>query len=142
MEKVRIETRELHFSTHGEGDIIDLTNKVQKTLNELNLTKGTVTCFVPGSTAGLTTIEYERGLKKDLPILMEKLIPKRSNYHHNATWGDGNAFSHLRHALIGPSLTVPFSEGKLILGTSQQIVFLEFDNTPRKRKVILQFIGI
>ncbi len=142
MEKVKIETRELQFSTHGDGDVIDLTNKVQKVLDELKFTKGVVTCFVPGSTAGLTTIEYEPGLKKDLPILMEKLIPKRSNYHHNATWGDGNAFSHLRHALIGPSLTVPFLNGKLILGTWQQIVFLEFDNTPRKRKVILQFIGI
>ena len=142
MEKVKIETRELQFSTNGDGDVIDLTNKVQKVLDELKLTKGVVTCFIPGSTAGLTTIEYEPGLKKDLPDLMEKLIPKRSNYHHNATWGDGNAFSHLRHALIGPSLTIPFSEGKLILGTWQQIVFLEFDNTPRKRKVILQFIGI
>jgi len=142
VEKVKIENRELRFSTHGDGDVIDLTNRVQKVLDELKLTKGTVTCFVPGSTAGLTTIEYEPGLKKDLPILMEKLIPKRSNYHHNATWGDGNAFSHLRHALIGPSVTIPFSDGKLILGTWQQIVFLEFDNTPRKRKVILQFIGI
>lgn len=142
MEKVKIETRELHFTTTGDGDVIDLTNKVQRVLNELKLSKGIVTCFVPGSTGGLTTIEYEPGLKKDLPNLMEKLIPKRGNYHHNATWGDGNAFSHLRHAIIGPSLTIPFCDGKLILGTWQQIVFLEFDNTSRSRRVILQFIGI
>lgn len=142
MEKVKIETRELHFTTTGDGDVIDLTNKVQRVLNELKLSKGIVTCFVPGSTGGLTTIEYEPGLKKDLPNLMEKLIPKRGNYHHNATWGDGNAFSHLRHAIIGPSLTIPFYDGKLILGTWQQIVFLEFDNTSRSRRVILQFIGI
>ena len=142
MDKVKIQNLELSFSTKGEGDIIDITARVQKALDKVKLKDGIVTCFMPGSTAALTTIEYEPGLKKDLPTLMEKLIPKREKYHHNATWSDGNGFSHLRHALIGASLTVPFNEGKLLLGTWQQIVFLEFDNTSRQRKVVLQFLGI
>ena len=142
MDKLKVNTVELSFSTKGEGDVIDLTPRVQRALDETSLQNGIVVCFVPGSTAAVTTIEYEPGLKKDLPAVMEKLIPKRERYHHNATWGDGNAYAHLRHALVGPSLTVPFKEGKLILGTWQQIVFLEFDNRPRHRRLVLQFMGI
>jgi secondary thiamine-phosphate synthase enzyme len=100
-----------------------------------------VTAFVAGSTAGITTLEYEPGLIKDFPRLMEKLIPSNEVYHHDETWHDGNGFSHLRSAVIGTDLTVPFVNGKLLLGTWQQVVFCEFDNRPRSRKVIFQIIG-
>ncbi len=141
MDNVKVQTKELAFSTKGDGEVIDLTDKVQKALSEVNLKDGIVTCFAVGSTAGITTIEYEPGLKQDLPDLMEKLVPAKDSYKHNATWGDGNGFSHLRHSLIGASITIPFEAGNLLVGTWQQIVFLEFDNTQRQRTVILQFIG-
>ena len=132
----------MSFSTKGNGEIIDLTDKIQNALYEAKFKEGIVTCFIVGSTSGITTIEYEPGLLQDLPNLMEKLIPVNDVYKHNATWGDGNGFSHLRHSLIGASLTIPFEAGNLLLGTWQQVVFLEFDNTQRQRTVILQFMGI
>ncbi len=105
------------------------------------LQNGIVNLFVPGSTGGLTTIEYESGLVQDFSELMEKIIPSNVTYHHDARWGDGNGFSHVRSSLLGPSLTVPFSDGTLNLGTWQQIVFLDFDNRSRSRTILLQFIG-
>ncbi|MDD5613444.1 MAG: secondary thiamine-phosphate synthase enzyme YjbQ [Candidatus Omnitrophica bacterium] len=138
---LKIEGHILNLSTTGEGDIIDITSDVQSALVKFKMKTGVVTCFIPGSTAFLTTIEYESGLIHDLPQLLEKLIPKASNYAHNAAWGDGNGFSHLRASLIGPSLSVPFKAGKLCLGTWQQIVFVECDNRARNRSVELQFIG-
>ena len=139
---VRIEGEQLSLSTTGDGDIIDITSDVQSALSKLKMKKGVVTCFIPGSTAFLTVIEYESGLIHDLPQILQKLVPKEAKYAHNATWGDGNGFSHLRASLIGPSLSVPFREGKLTLGTWQQIIFVECDNKPRNRSVELQFIGI
>jgi len=121
--------------------MLDLTSHVSKKLTESGLENGTVTLFVTGSTAGITTIEYEEGLVKDFSELMEKLIPSTVTYHHDARWGDGNGFSHVRASLLGPSLTVPFYDGKLALGTWQQIVFVDFDNRERSRKIILQFMG-
>ncbi len=100
-----------------------------------------MTVIVPGSTAGITTIEYEPGLLRDLPEFFERIIPSGVMYGHDATWGDGNGFSHLRAAIIGPSVTVPVSEGGLVLGTWQQIVFLEFDNRPRSRRVHFSLVG-
>jgi secondary thiamine-phosphate synthase enzyme len=100
-----------------------------------------VNVFVQGSTASVTTIEYEPGLMKDLPEFYEKIIPRKKGYAHDDTWGDANGYAHLRASLQGPSITIPFSNGELLLGTWQQIVFLEFDNRPRQRKVILQFVG-
>ena len=97
--------------------------------------------FVPGSTAGLTTIEYEPGLKKDFSLLMEKIIPKNARYFHEETWNDGNGHSHIRASLLGPSLTLPFGDGKLLLGTWQQIVLVDFDNRPRARSLVVQFNG-
>jgi secondary thiamine-phosphate synthase enzyme len=138
---MKVITKEINFATNGEGDVIDVTPQVEKLLKETNFKDGIVSCFIHGSTAGITTIEYEPGLKKDLPKILEKLIPKSANYNHNLTWGDGNGYAHLRHALIGPSLAIPFKDKKLILGTWQQIVFLEFDNRKRNRRLILQFIG-
>ena len=136
-----IETSELTFKTRGAGDIIDLTDKIKGAVRDSGVTSGTITAFVPGSTAGLTTIEFEPGLLKDVPELMEKLVPSDRSYQHDETWHDGNGFSHLRSALIGPDITVPFAAGKLLLGTWQQVVFLEFDNKPRSRRIIVQIIG-
>jgi len=131
----------LSFSTGGFSDMKDLTGDVSKKLAENKLQKGIVNLFVPGSTGGLTTIEYESGLVQDFFELMEKIIPSNVTYHHDARWGDGNGFSHVRSSLLGPSLTVPFSDGTLNLGTWQQIVFLDFDNRSRSRTILLQFIG-
>ncbi|MGD8536203.1 MAG: secondary thiamine-phosphate synthase enzyme YjbQ [Candidatus Aminicenantes bacterium] len=131
----------LSFSTRGFSDMKDLTGDVSKKLAENKLQNGIVNLFVPGSTGGLTTIEYESGLVQDFSELMEKIIPSNVTYHHDARWGDGNGFSHVRSSLLGPSLTVPFSDGTLSLGTWQQIVFLDFDNRSRSRTIVLQFIG-
>lgn len=136
-----IKTLELKLETSGDGDIQDITVDTNSALKTSGLIEGTATLFVPGSTAALTTIEYEPGLLKDLPKLMQKLIPAGVEYEHDNTWHDGNGFSHLRAALIGPDITVPFAGGKLILGTWQQIVFLEFDNRPRSRTVVIQLNG-
>jgi len=131
----------LSLSTSGFGDVKDLTGGVSQKLSEHGLKSGIVNLFVPGSTGGLTTIEYESGLVKDFSELMEKIIPSNVSYHHDARWGDGNGFSHIRSSLLGPSLTVPFSEGTLNLGTWQQIVFVDFDNRSRSRTILLQFMG-
>ena len=131
----------LGFSTEGFNDMKDLTGDISKKLAENKLQNGIVNLFVPGSTGGLTTIEYESGLVQDFSELMEKIIPSNVTYHHDARWGDGNGFSHVRSSLLGPSLTVPFSNGMLSLGTWQQIVFLDFDNRSRSRTILLQFIG-
>ena len=136
-----VKTDELRFNTSGPGDIVDLTNQIQQTVKKSGITSGTVTVFAPGSTTGITTIEYEPGLLKDIPQLMEKLVPSDKTYHHDETWHDGNGFSHLRSALVGSDMTIPFVGGKLTLGTWQQVVFLEFDNRPRNRTVVLQMIG-
>ena len=102
---------------------------------------GILTVFVPGATAGVTTIEYEPGLVHDLKEAFEKIAPRRGEYMHNARWGDGNGFSHVRASFLGPALTVPFGDKGLTLGTWQQIVLVDFDNRPRTREVIFQFIG-
>ena len=136
-----IETYGIQLETDGDGDILDLTPKVTESVSKSGISSGTVTVFVPGSTAGITTVEYEPGLKKDLPEFFEKIIPRGKTYHHDATWGDGNGFSHVRAALVGPSLSVPVASGKLILGTWQQIVLLDFDNRPRKREIVVQVMG-
>jgi len=132
---------ELTFTTKGNNDIKDLTGPVDQRLAASRLKNGIVTLFVPGSTAGLTTIEYESGLVHDLASALERLVPSDISYEHNRRWGDDNGYAHVRHALIGPSLTIPFTDGQLELGTWQQIIFIDFDNRPRTRKVILQFIG-
>lgn len=131
----------LSFSTNGFGDMKDLTGLVSQKLSENKLKNGVVTVFIPGSTGGLTTVEYESGLVKDFSELMEKIIPSNASYHHDARWGDGNGFSHVRASLLGPSLSVPYTNGSLSLGTWQQIVFVDFDNRSRSRTIVLQFMG-
>ena len=132
---------EIALKTKGATDLIDITDKVEAALGKAGLAQGIVVVFVVGSTAAITTFEYEPGLISDMKAQYEKLAPCGQHYAHDATWGDANGFSHVRSALQGPSLTIPFSSGKLILGTWQQIVLAEFDNRPRSRKVILQFMG-
>jgi secondary thiamine-phosphate synthase enzyme len=136
-----VETKQLSIHTRGEGEILDITSEVADALVETGLKKGIVTVFVPGSTGALTTIEYEPGLLKDLPNLLERIAPKNSVYEHEKRWHDGNGHSHVRASLIGPSLTVPFASGRLTLGTWQQIVFIELDVHSRVRNLILQIIG-
>jgi secondary thiamine-phosphate synthase enzyme len=127
--------------TAGFNDIHDITGDVSDLVKESGLGSGTATVFVTGSTGGVTTIEFEPGLVKDIPEALEKVAPTGKTYHHDATWGDGNGFSHVRAALVGPSLTVPFRDGRLMLGTWQQIVLLDFDNKARKRSVAVQIMG-
>jgi secondary thiamine-phosphate synthase enzyme len=134
-------TKTIAVSTAGAGGIVDITNLVSDAVLAGEIPSGTVTVFVPGSTGGLTTIEYEPGLLTDLPELMERLIPSNREYKHDQTWHDGNGFSHLRAALVGPDITIPFVSKRLTLGTWQQIVFLEFDNHARRRDLIVQIMG-
>jgi secondary thiamine-phosphate synthase enzyme len=129
------------FDTGGDGTIEDLTGIARDVVTDSGVTTGQLTVAVPGSTAAITTIEYEPGLLRDLPEFFERIIPSKRTYGHDATWGDGNGFSHLRAALIGPSVTVPVSGGAPVLGTWQQIVFLEFDNRPRNRRVHFSVVG-
>jgi len=136
-----VKTKQLSFRTHGEGDILDVTRDVADAVVETELKNGIVTVFVPGSTGALTTIEYEPGLLKDLPDMLERVAPKNLAYEHEKRWHDGNGHSHVRASLIGPSLTVPFANGRLTLGTWQQIVFLELDVHSRNRNLVLQIIG-
>jgi len=131
----------IRVATKGDGDIIDLTAKVAQSVTDSGIADGTVLTFVPGSTAAITTIEYEPGLIADLPEFFERLIPSNQTYHHDATWGDGNGYAHLRAALVGASFTCPIVGGRLMLGTWQQIVLLEFDNRPRRREIIVQIQG-
>lgn len=134
-------TDQFSVSTNGESHMLDVTKQVQRVVSDHDLTEGSALVFVSGSTAGLTTIEYEPGLKKDFPALFEKLAPKSAHYHHEDTWHDGNGHSHVRASLLGPSLSVPFSRGKLLLGTWQQILLVDFDNRPRERRVVVQLQG-
>lgn len=136
-----VESREIRFRTHNEGEILDITEKTETIVRSSKLKNGAVLLFVPGSTAALTTIEYEPGLLVDLPHAFERLAPKDARYEHEIRWHDGNGHSHVRASMIGPDLTVPFLEKKLALGTWQQIVFIELDTRPRDRTVIVQLIG-
>ncbi|RME43041.1 MAG: YjbQ family protein [Chloroflexi bacterium] len=135
-------TRQLEFRTQGNCDFIDLTERIQGALGELPLRSGVVTIFTPSSTSALTTIEFESGALADLERFFEQVAPQfGQEYRHNLRWHDGNGHSHLRATMLGPSLTVPFVEGRLTLGTWQQILFIDFDNRPRLRRVVLQFMG-
>jgi len=134
-------TKRISFRTKGNCDILDITGDVTGELSGCELTVGTVTIFVAGSTAGLSTIEYEPGLVADLKNAWQRLVPANIGYEHDSRWGDGNGFAHVRACLLGPSLVVPFQDKHLLLGTWQQIVLVDFDNRPRSRQVILQFMG-
>lgn len=134
-------TRTIELKTKGNGHIVDITREVAEEVADSGLKDGTVTVFVPGSTGGVTTVEYEPGLLSDLQDLFDRLVPTNIHYQHNLRWGDGNGHAHVRASLLGPSLTVPFVDQKLTLGTWQQIAFIDFDNRPRSRELVLQLMG-
>lgn len=134
-------TKKIKLSTKGNTDVIDITANVQDAVTESKLAKGTVTIFVPGSTGGITTVEYEPGLVQDLKTFFEKIAPKSGTYQHNIRWQDGNGYAHVRASFLGPSMSVPFIDKELQLGTWQQIIFIDFDNRPRTREVIVQIVG-
>lgn len=131
-------TKNFQVSTKGYTDIIDITRQISSIIAYENITNGSVLVFINGSTAGITTIEYEPGLLEDLPAAYERIAPSNIYYKHDETWGDGNGAAHVRSAMTGCSITVPISDGALMLGTWQQVVLIDFDNRPRNRKVIVQ----
>jgi len=134
-------TERLSIRTKGECDIIDITADVERIVSQSGVDCGTVTVFISGSTAGVTTIEYEPGAVGDFREMWERLVPRDISYRHDQRWGDGNGYSHVRASTLGPSLTVPFSNRALLLGTWQQIIIVDFDNRPRSREIILQILG-
>lgn len=134
-------TKVITVSSNGEGDMIDMTRQTDESIKASGLQDGIVTIFVSGSTASITTIEYEVGLKKDFPKMLARIAPSEIEYEHDNTWHDANGHSHVRASLVGPSLTVPFKNKSLMLGTWQQIVLLEMDTRPRERKIVLQIVG-
>lgn len=138
---MKIINERITLATRGSGDLINITEKLSLLLEGSELKMGNITVFVVGSTAGITTFEYEPGLIKDMEEMYERLAPSNKHYHHDDTWGDANGFSHIRATLTGPTVTIPFENGKLLLGTWQQVVLAEFDNRPRKREIVVQIIG-
>jgi secondary thiamine-phosphate synthase enzyme len=134
-------TSKISLQTAGGSEVIDITSRIQEEISAAAIKSGTVTVFVSGSTAGLSTIEYEPGVVTDFTDMFERLIPQDIKYNHDKAWGDGNGHSHVRASLLGPSLVIPFNDRKLLLGTWQQVVLVDFDNRPRSRQVILQIIG-
>jgi secondary thiamine-phosphate synthase enzyme len=134
-------TKEIRVQTRGECDIVNLTDRVQEAVGSSGLKDGVVTVFVGGSTAAITTIEYEPGLLQDLPAALERVAPKNVEYKHEEMWHDGNGHSHVRASILGPSLVIPFKERRLCLGTWQQIVLLELDIRARTRNITLQILG-
>jgi secondary thiamine-phosphate synthase enzyme len=137
-----VETHSFTLKTKGNTSLTDITEQVQDKLTSSGFVEGNALVFVSGSTAGITTIEYEPGLLKDYPAFFEKIIPSNQRYSHDETWHDGNGHSHVRASLQGASFTVPFIHKKLLLGTWQQIILIDFDNHPRQREIIVQLSGI
>jgi secondary thiamine-phosphate synthase enzyme len=138
---VDVHTGQLRFSTEGDGDVVDLTEGVQSVIESSGVESGTVSVFVPGSTAAVTAMEHEPGGVQDLKAALERLIPAAGDYEHNRLNNDTNSHAHIRAAIVGPSETVPVREGRLALGTWQQLVLVDFDDRPRQRTVLVQVIG-
>jgi secondary thiamine-phosphate synthase enzyme len=138
---MKVITEYIPVETSGGGDMIDITDQVQVLLKESNLKNGIVTVFSPSATSAITTLEFESGCIKDLGRLFDEIVPPERDYAHNQRWGDGNGHSHVRAALLKPSLTIPFIDGKAALGTWQSIILVDFDNRPRSRKIINQIMG-
>lgn len=136
-----IRTTSIELETDGHCDVRDITADLERAVGESGVTRGQVLAFVPGSTAGITTVEFEPGLVRDLREFFDRLIPEGPDYHHHETWGDDNGSSHLRAAMLKPSLTIPFEGGRLLLGTWQQVVFVDFDTRRRNRRVVVQIVG-
>lgn len=136
-----VTNRSIQLNTRGNCDIIDITSEVAREVSNSGISSGTATIFIVGSTAGVTTIEFEPGLLADFKDMWERVLPRNIPYQHDRAWGDGNGHSHVRASLLSASLTIPFVNKKLTLGTWQQIVIIDFDNRPRSREIIIQVIG-
>ena len=136
-----VRTGNIAIKTRGNTDILDITRELEHLLAESGLKSGSLTVFCPSSTSGVTTVEYEPGAVSDLKGMFEELVPSNREYAHNATWGDGNGHSHMRASLLGASLTIPFLERSLTLGTWQQVIYIDFDIRPRQRELVVQMIG-
>ena len=136
-----VKSDQFEMETEGFGDTLDITGEVARIVADSGLDAGIATVFVPGSTAGITTLEYEPGAVEDLKQAVDRLAPAEMHYNHDARWGDGNGFSHVRSALMGASIAVPFNAKKLALGTWQQIILCDFDNRSRKRRILVQMLG-
>lgn len=136
-----LHTEYVQFRTQGHADMHDLTPKIQDVLAQSTITDGVVIIFTPSATSSLTTIEYESGALQDLRRALDEIAPPDRDYKHNLRWGDGNGHAHLRAALLGPSLNIPIVDGRLTLGTWQQILFIDFDVRPRDRRVVVQIVG-
>lgn len=136
-----IKTKKVGMKTRGFNDIINLTEYAREFVSENSFLEGQLLVFIAGATAAISTIEYEPGLIQDLPEMLDRITPMNKQYHHDDTWHDGNGYAHLRSALMGPSLIIPVADGKLDLGTWQQIILIDFDNRPRSRSVTFQFTG-
>jgi secondary thiamine-phosphate synthase enzyme len=134
-------SEQIYLKTEGNAEMMDITKQVMAAVSDSGIENGIVTIFLPGSTGAITTIEYESGLEEDMKNALNRVFPENIDYKHNLRWGDGNGHSHIRASFLGPSLTIPFVNKKLQLGTWQQIVFIDLDNRPRSRKLILQIIG-
>jgi secondary thiamine-phosphate synthase enzyme len=136
-----VHTTSFTIETRGETDVVDITDFVEEAVSQSGLSDGTATVFVGGSTAGLTTVEFESGLLQDLRDAYERMAPRNAYYAHNERWGDGNGYAHVRASMTGQDMSIPISEKKLILGTWQQIILVDFDNRPRRREITVQIIG-
>ena len=136
-----VRTGNIAIKTRGNTDILDITGELERLVAGSGLRSGTLTVFCPSSTSGLTTVEFEPGAISDLKGMFEELVPSKRDYAHNATWGDGNGHSHMRASLLGASLTIPFIEGSLTLGTWQQVIYIDFDIRPRQRELVIQMMG-
>ena len=134
-------TKKISLQSKGHCDIIDITPQVEQQVAETDINNGTVTVFVAGSTAGISTIEFESGLLSDFQNMWERNVPKNIPYKHDSAWGEGNGYSHVRASLLGASLVIPFNDKRLALGTWQQIVVVDFDNRSRSRQIVLQIMG-
>lgn len=134
-------TKTIHIKTKKENDVVDITEQTSSVVSQSRLENGNVTVFVSGSTAAVTTIEFEPGLIHDFPAMLSRIAPNSIDYEHQKMWHDGNGHSHVKASLVGPSLTIPFKDGNLLLGTWQQIVVIEMDTRPRERQIVLQVIG-
>jgi secondary thiamine-phosphate synthase enzyme len=139
---MRVVTKQIGKSSQGFNDIIDLTRDIESFISDENLSEGQLLIFINGATAAISTVEYEPGLLKDIPRALERIAPMNERYHHNDTWHDGNGYAHVRSTLMSPMVIMPVYKGRLIRGTWQQVILLDFDNRPRQRTITLQFTGI
>lgn len=138
---MKIDTASISLMTRGEADVHDITRQIEESIQKSEINDGIVTVFCPSATSAVTTIEYEPGCVSDLRRLFDDLIPREQDYAHNLRWGDGNGYSHIRAALLKPSLTIPLVKGKMTLGTWQEIIYVDFDNRPRQRDLVIQIMG-